>query len=423
MTSLATKVDRPASVLTIAATFPSLIQPWLVNQLVQVIKNGGTNTVVARRAEASVYSSDIDRYDLMSRYQLIPSDHLGLVKSLLSSFTSVSGVMSFFSGLRKFPRILAKSELSISEKLFSVFLLPVIGNGDVNLIHSHSEMAGNRFIPIVYALNIPLVITFHGLPPVGVNPITREQRRRYTEAASVILVNTGFAKRQYQSLGVDGGKIEILPQGTNLIDFPFRIRPFPCDGVVCILTVGRFHPDKGQKYAIEAVASLITQGLKIKYRLVGNGPERNALEALCEDLGISPYVEFYSGLSDQELREMYSNSHIFILPSLKSEDGFHEETQGVVLQEAQAVGLIIIATKTGGIPECIDDGVSGFLVDDRSSSAIAQKLTDVISRPDSWAEYQLAGRSWVEKHYDIDVIGAKINLVYRTLISSREARF
>jgi len=407
--------SRPVSVLTIAATFPSLIQPWLVNQLVQIEKNGGVNSILARRAETAVYSSDIDHYDLMSRYQLVPEDRLGQIRRFVFTIT---GCRLILSGLKSFPRLLASNELSLSEKFFSVFLLPIIGRADIDIIHSHSEMAGNKFIPIVYALKIPLVITFHGLPPVGVNPISAEQRRRYTKNASVILVNTEFAKKQYQSLGVDGEKIQILPQGTNLDDFPFKIRPFPHDGEVCILTVGRFHPDKGQEYAIKAVASLIKQGFRIKYRLVGNGPQRVVLEALCKDLGVTNEVEFYSSLSDQELRGIYSNAHIFILPSLKSEDGFHEETQGVVLQEAQAVGLITIATNTGGIPECIDDGVSGFLVKDRSSEEIAQKLIEVIFCADRWPEYQRAGRQWVEQRYDIDKIGGEIDGIYRNLRAS-----
>jgi glycosyltransferase involved in cell wall biosynthesis len=123
-------------------------------------------------------------------------------------------------------------------------------------------------------------------------------------------------------------------------------------------------------------------------------------------------------LNDSELRDIYAKSHLFILPSLKSEDGFHEETQGVVLQEAQAVGLITLATKTGGIPECIDDGVSGFLVEDRSAEAIADKLSTLISESDKWSTYQKAGRKWVEDRYDIDVIGKKINAIYKSLIVS-----
>jgi colanic acid/amylovoran biosynthesis glycosyltransferase len=412
--------DEPCTginVLTITATFPSLIQPWLVNQLVQIINNGGSNHILARREELGVYPDDVDRYDLLNCYRLVPETRAMLVKSILTNMLSAKGVVAFIRGILKYPGVLFSKRFTYKEKLFSLFLFPYFGMRKISIIHSHSEMAGNKLLPIVHVLNKPLVVTFHGLPPVGVKPISAVERLRYSRAASVILVNTEFAKRQYVSLGAEPDKIKILPQGINLGDFKFQERPFPI-GEVNVLTVGRFHPDKGQKYALQAVASLIKKGVAMRYRLVGNGPDRAELECLSIELGIERQVEFYSGLNDSELRDIYAKSHLFILPSLKSEDGFHEETQGVVLQEAQAVGLITLATKTGGIPECIDDGVSGFLVEDRSAEAIANKLSTLISESDKWSTYQKAGRKWVEDRYDIDVIGKKINAIYKSLIVS-----
>jgi colanic acid/amylovoran biosynthesis glycosyltransferase len=401
-------------VLTITARFPSLIQPWLVGQLVQIIKNGGSNSVLARKSETDIYSSDIDSYNLLDDYQLVPDKKGALVLNFIRILLTLDGAERIFRGALKFPRVLFSNEFTLKEKLFSFFLLPCFGLKGIDIIHSHSEMAGNTLLPVVLALDVPLVITFHGLPPTGVPPITPSQRQRYTRLASVILVNTEFAKDQYASLGVSSEKIEILPQGTNLESFPFRPKPFP-SREIHLLTVGRFHPDKGQKYALEAVSLLIKKGIELKYHLVGNGPQRAELETLAKELGIESNVSFYSQLSDSELRDLYSLSHIFVLPSLRSKDGFHEETQGVVLQEAQASGLITICTKTGGIPECIDDNISGFLVDDRSSKVIAEKIFEVISEPDRWGEYQTAGRKWVQARYDVNVIGEKTNQIYRKL--------
>ncbi len=406
------------NVLTITATFPSLIQPWLINQLVQIIKNGGLNKILARRAELTVYSSDVDSYNLIECSQLVPEDRSGLLKNLFSGFASATGIKTFFYGIKAYKNVLFSQEFTLKEKIYSLFLIPNFWLGEIDVIHSHSEMAGNKFLPLVWAAKKPFVITFHGLPPAGVVPITATQRKRYTDMSSVILVNTEFAKTQYMSLGVDGGKIRILPQGINLNDFPFKVRPFPA-GEINVLTVGRFHPDKGQKYALTAVATMIKQGANLRYRMVGNGPDRVVLEELSKELGIEEKVDFYSGLTDEELRAIYAGSHIFILPSLKSEDGFHEETQGVVLQEAQAAGLITIATNTGGIPECIDNGVSGFLVDDRSADAIAEALQLVIDKKQQWDVIQTAGRAWVEENYDIDVIGRKINTLYKELVDNK----
>jgi hypothetical protein len=87
--------DEPCTeinVLTITATFPSLIQPWLVNQLVQIIKNGGANRILARREELGVYPDDVDRYGLNDCYKIVPEARGGLVKSILISLASSKGV-------------------------------------------------------------------------------------------------------------------------------------------------------------------------------------------------------------------------------------------------------------------------------------------------------------------------------------------
>lgn len=403
-------------VLTITATFPSLIQPWLVNQLVQIIENGGENRILARHSETKVYNSNIDRYRLIEHALLVPDSKMGLIKINLGILFSLAGSIAFLRGIARLPRVLLAQQFTLKEKLLSFLMIPYMGLADVDVIHSHSEMAGNRFMPIIYALAKPLVITFHGLPPAGVNPITREQRGRYAKQSSFILVNTDFAKKQYVSLGADETKIRILPQGTDLEKFPFRARTFPENNTMNILTVGRFHPDKGQQYAISAIASLIKDGFKIKYRLVGNGPERERLQQLGRELEVEEHIEFFSQISDEKLQEIYDDSHIFILPSLTDKEGLHEETQGVVLQEAQASGLITIATRAGGIPECIDDGVSGFLVEDRSEDAIKRQLIDIIHMPERWVEIQLKGRQWVEEKYSIRMIGKKINRLYQSLL-------
>ena len=405
-------------VLTITATFPSLIQPWLINQLLQIISHGGDNRIIARRSELGVYASGIDKYNLLDNYLIVPEKKSKLILSLLNCFQSVDSLLALLRGIFKYFKVINSKNFTVKEKLYSISLLPYLGMEDIDIIHSHSEMAGYKFLPIIESLEVPFVITFHGLPPAGVKPLEASERKRYLNGASVILVNTEFAKKQYVSLGANPEVIKIIPQGIKLDEFVFVSKTFPHDKEINILTVGRFHPDKGQKYAIQAVASLIKQGFNIKYRLVGNGPDKVKLIQLATSLGIIDHVEFYSSVSDDELRNIYTLSHIFILPSLKDRNGLHEETQGVVLQEAQASGLIVIATKTGGIPECIDDGVSGFLVNERSSDDIESALSKLLSSPDQWDMYQKLGRDWVETHYDINIIGDRLNEVYEHIISN-----
>ena len=401
-------------VLTITARFPSLIQPWLVNHLVEIIANGGDNRVLCTDSDLDCYTDNIRRYGLDKQYQVVSDKHGSRVVDCFKLLKVWKG-FPWWEALKNVCDIWRCADFSLKEKLLSITYLPFLKSGGVDIIHCHSEPAGNRLLSIIRAVGSPMVITFHGLPPVGVRALTSAQRVRYLSYASVILVNTKFAKKQYESLGAPADKIQIIPQGIILDGFPFRYREHSSE-LLNIITVGRFHPDKGQEYSLKAVAELIHSGINICYRLVGNGPDRSRLETLASELGISQFVEFYSKVSDDKLRSLYAQSEVFILPSLRSQNGFHEETQGVVLQEAQAMGLIVIATQVGGIPECIDNGVSGFLVDDRSSAAISGAVRQLLVRAADWPVIQRAGREWVEQRYDMRKIGTKMNDLYQSLL-------
>ena len=418
--------DRSASpnrqvitVLTLTARFPNLVQPWLVNQLLEIEANGGRNRLLATNADTDVVPDAVVRHGLIERCEYLPVGKLNQLSQLFRALVSVDGLTRVARGLGRIPRVWSCKHLTLSQKLEALLMLPHLGVNGIDVVHSHSEIMGSRALAVVAALNVPFVVTFHGLPPVGVKPISEQARRRYTQFADAILLNTRFARRQYVSLGAPEEKIRILPQGLRLADFPFAQRLPEQNEPMEVLSVGRFHPDKGQEYTIKAVALLKERGRRTVLHLVGNGPTRPILESLASDLGVAESVHFYSKLSDSELRALYAQAHVFVLASVRSTDGFHEETQGVVLQEAQASGLIVVATATGGIPECIDDGVSGFLVKDRSAEAIADRLAAVDEDRGSWASWQKEGRRWVETRFAVDAIGRKTWEIYGELLERR----
>ncbi|MEL6870158.1 MAG: glycosyltransferase family 4 protein [Pseudomonadota bacterium] len=406
------------TVLTITARFPSLVQPWLVTQLIEIQRSGGENRLFAGTADTEVIPENVRKYGLDSKCEYISISRIQRLAALLKATLSISGFRAVARGLRRYARVLKSKDLSFGEKMSSLLILQHMGINGISIVHSQSEMMGSRLLPIAIALDVPMVVTFHGLPPEGVRPISARRRRAYTNVADVILLNTEFAKQQYISLGAPAKKITIVPQGLRLDDFPFTERSINNGGPVELLSVGRFHPDKGQRYTIAAIKTLIDQGRNVRLHLVGNGPNRPMLEEYAEDLGLQDFVLFYSRLTDDELRGLYRKVHVFVLASLKSKNQFHEETQGVVLQEAQASGLITIATATGGIPECIDDGRAGFLVNDRSSDELADKIAFVMDHVDQWPQWQEAGREWVETKFSVDVISKKVRAVYLNLVAS-----
>ena len=404
------QADTAVNVLTIAAAFPSLIQPWLVNHLVQIIKFGGDNRVISRSEQTDVFTDAITDNGLDNKYCCVPTDKWELVKFYFNAMQD--------KRVSRLQKTLWESydgqQETFKNKVLHRLISPAF-SCDPDIIHSHTEPVGSRLVPLIKATKKPFVMTFHGLPPVGVPLISDDARKQYTGAAEAIFVNTEFAKQQYVSLGAPEQKCIVIPQGIDLTHWPFEPRSFPEDGTVHILTVGRLHPDKGHFYAVEAIKALIEQGMDVRYTMVGSGPEKDTIYNHAESLGISHAIEIFSGIPDAQLRDIYRRAHIFLLPSLRSKDGYHEETQGVVLQEAQATGLLTIATRSGGIPECIDDNNSGYLVEDRNSDALAQTIKSVIDKKDDWHNIQARARQWVEERYSADIIATRMNQYYRDI--------
>lgn len=412
-----TRKIRKIRTLIVSTKFPNTIQPWLANSTAQILRHGGEVEIFSMEAGDKNYSPVIDEYHLKSNIINLNFQGDKIFIAIANNFFNPRNFFNSICGIFTARKYLSKHKSFTSNLIGALVLAPHFIKKNIDIIHSHFEITGHKLLPVIKAQQVPFVVTFHGLPPPGVTQLPDQMRAEYVEAADIILVNTEFAKKQYIALGAPAEKIKIIPQGIATKDFAFVAKPKPTNAPVALLSVGRFHADKGHKYVLQALPELIKHGYNLRYTLVGTGPDRIQLEKMVEELHLENVVSFHSSISEQKIKEIYANSHIFIFPSLKAIDGFHEETQGVAIQEAQASGLIVIATKTGGIPECVEDGKSAFLIDDRNATAIADKIRWIIDNPQQWHEWQHNARNYVETHFDIDAIGDRLMQIYTDTIA------
>lgn len=115
--------------------------------------------------------------------------------------------------------------------------------------------------------------------------------------------------------------------------------------------------------------------------------------------------------------EILNNAHLFIAPSVTAKDG-NQDAPINVLKEAMAMGLPAISTDHGGIPELVEDGVSGFLVPERDVDALVEKLGYLIEHPEIWTEMGRAGRAYVEAHYDLNKLNDQLVAIYRQVLTT-----
>jgi glycosyltransferase involved in cell wall biosynthesis len=189
------------------------------------------------------------------------------------------------------------------------------------------------------------------------------------------------------------GKLEVVHCGLDPAEFvpcPSSDRPDPFR----VLCVGRLVPEKGQAILIEAIAELCHRGLPIRLTVVGDGPSRQALEALATQRGLDGQVTFTGALGEEEVIARYQDSDALCVPSFA-------EGLPVVLMEAMALGLPVVTTRISGIAELVEDGTSGFVVPPGRIDLMADALSRLATDPRHRLEMGRAGRAAVAAGYDI----------------------
>jgi colanic acid/amylovoran biosynthesis glycosyltransferase len=418
-------LDEGISVLVAAESFPNFLQSYVLNSIEEILRRGGGVTIAAGRRLGKQYPQRVDRLTLLDRTRYFRLDSirgvLGGLRPYALPFTR-SGRQAY-RGLWTLTTSRRWRSRSLRHFVKAVVEAPLLAESRFNLVHAHNLIPAYEFLMVPQVLGIPLVTTFHGLPTIGGSgKLAEEKAAEVFEQGDVFLVNTRFAQRQLEGIGCPTGKIRVLPQGIRIEDYPFQPKACPSSAPVVLLTVARLSVEKGHRYALEAVCKLRAAGRKLEYRIVGIGYEKENLERLVRELQLQDCVHFFGEVSEGELQRHHREAHLFILPSVEDPEGFHTETQGVVIQEAQASGAIVVASATGGIPECVDDGRSAFLVRERDPQALAQRIAGVLDHPNHWETWQHAARAWVENHFAMEKIGKRLWDIYREVIKARPPR-
>jgi colanic acid/amylovoran biosynthesis glycosyltransferase len=206
--------------------------------------------------------------------------------------------------------------------------------------------------------------------------------------------------------------------GVDCNKFSFTLRYPSHDGKIRIVTIARLVEKKGVEYAIRAVAKLGKANENIEYNILGDGPLSGNLQQLIQELGVASKVKLLGWKQQHEVVEILNNSHIMLAPSVTSKNG-DQEGIPVVLMEAMAMGIPVVSTLHSGIPELVQDKITGFLVPERDVETLAERLRYLIEHPEIWAEMGQAGRKFVEENYEINKLNNRLIKLYQELLVSK----
>ena len=171
-------------------------------------------------------------------------------------------------------------------------------------------------------------------------------------------------------------------------------------------------PEKGLEYAIKGVKEIVQRhpDMDLEYNIVGSGPLKRDLQILIDKLKLENTVHLLGAYPKDKVINALMESDIYLLPSV-------EESFGMVLLEAQAVGLPIIATAVGSTYNAIIDGQSGFLVPAANVRALVEKFEFLLGCPEKWETIGNAGRKHVTDNYNINTINDSLVEIFNKLIN------
>ena len=178
-----------------------------------------------------------------------------------------------------------------------------------------------------------------------------------------------------------------------------------------IISVGGLKSRKGYHIAIPAFAMAKKNNPNLKYKIVGDqGDVRyfNLLKELVKKYNIEDSVEFLSGISDEQLTELYKQAKIFVLPSVNMDHNF--EGFGLVFLEAAAAGLPVIGTLGNGIEDSVKNGFNGILVEQENIEGTAQAINTMMGDKKRWEQMSQNSYKWAKDHDWPIIIDKYINL-------------
>ncbi len=405
--------------------FPVVSETFILNQIVGLISRGHEVDIYALQiygdnsASKSVVHPDVEKYQLLKRthYPLqIPQNYLwrlwkGLLL-ILTNFTKAPLPISRSLNFCKFGKDAVSMRLLYSS-------IPFLGAPEYDVIHCQFGMHGIAGMKLreIGAIRGKIITSFRGFDISWY--VKQHGETVYNQLflkGDLFLANCEFFRQRAISLGCNPAKIIVHGSGIDCTKFEFRPRHAPKDGKIGIVTTGRLVEKKGIEYAIRAVAQVAKTHPNLEYKIIGDGELKASLQQLIDELNMGEKIQLVGWKNQPEIINIINQSHIFIAPSVTAKDG-NQDAPVNTLKEAMAMGLPVIGTTHGGIPELVEEGISGFLVPERDANAIADKLNYLIENPQVWSKMGEAGRKCVETRYDTNQLNEELIKIYQKLSS------
>ncbi len=391
-------------VLVVTTYFPQTSETFILDHVVGLI-NKKINVKVISMFEApkQVIHQQFETYHLAT---LTHNERPSQISKTYSIWLQLMDAFwACFRYPRAFTKLLVMSGLKQKRTYFAAFKNVALYR-EADVIHAHFGHVGNRLTFLkrigIIPRHTPIICSFHGSDID--EPYYRQRPNFYHtffKDVNLVISNSAYLTSRLVASGCNPDKIKMVKNGVDVNYFTVAEKKVNEQKThFNVLTVARLTEVKGIKYGIEAVKMLVMQGINhLHYHIIGQGEQMQALKKQIADYELSKNVHLWGALDRERVKSSYANAAVFLLPGVVTTGG-RVETQGVVIQEAQAMSLPVIATNVGGIPEGVIDGETGFIVPSQEATAIASKIKTLIDNENLRLTMAKAARNYAVAYAD-----------------------
>jgi colanic acid/amylovoran biosynthesis glycosyltransferase len=404
----------------IVSSFPATTETFITNQIVDLIDRGHEVKIFAfNKNEKAIYHKKILDYNLLEKtiffqeFQ-VPKwkRYFPFLKFLIQEFQDID-----FSKLINSFKFEQLNLNSFNLRFFYKYWW-LLKSGDFDIIHAHFGPNG-VYIAELKSMGFKklskLVTSFHGydLIPSRLSHYKQDYENLFKQV-DLMTVNTDYTHDLLTKI-TSFKQIAILPVGldTSL----FKKKNISCTEEFRILFVGRLINFKAPIHVLEIYSRLFKKGHEnIGLTIIGDGALKGVLNKIVRDNNLKN-VRLLGSLSQEEIVKEMELAHVFLLPGIYDSTG-RAETQGLVLQEAQAMELPVIVSNVGGMKYGLKDGETGYVLKEKDLDSFVEKIIHLIENPELRIKMGKAGKTFVQQNYDSHILGDKLENYYHQILKS-----
>lgn len=397
--------------------FPTISETFILNQITGLIDKGHTVDILAfNKGDTEVIHETVHKYNLMDKvYYLggdIPNNKVARVLKVLPyllrkspNIKDVIKTMNFF-----------KYGIDVLSLRCLYTLLNMSNKKNYDIIHCQYGPHGIEALILkeLGLLSGEIITSFRGFDITNALPRNLVGYKKLFAKEALFLPVCKHFKKILIENGCPENKIYVHYSGIDTKKFTPEQNQEKKD-YFHILSTARLEEKKGLKYAIKAVADLLKNGKNVRYTIIGDGSLRNELHSQIKSYNAQSSIKLVGRKNHKELVQYLNSADLFLAPSITAENGNQEGIPNAI-KEAMLMKVPVISTFHSGIPELIDDNITGYLVPEKDPKAICKKIKFVMENSEYQKKVVDRAMKKVQKQFSIDVLNDELENIYKKVI-------